>query len=182
MPRTVLVTVTYNGVQDWDEFLAGVLGQDDPDWGLVVVDNASRDGIVERLRDVDDPRVRVVLNDDNVGVAAANNQGIRLALEDGAEHVLIINNDTVLPPGLVRSLLACAKEQDAAMVTPVIPYDEDRDRIWYGGGTFLRRAVCATTTRTGASRSPRSARSRSRPGTRPRPACSSRGRCSSASG
>jgi GT2 family glycosyltransferase len=139
MPRTVLVTVTYNGVQDWDEFLAGVLGQDDPDWGLVVVDNASHDGTVERLRDVDDPRVHIVLNDENLGVAAANNQGIRLALEEGAESVLIINNDTVLPPGLVRALQGCAKEQDAAMVTPLIAYDEDRERIWYGGGTFLRR-------------------------------------------
>ena len=138
--RTVLVTVTYNGVEDWDEFLAGVRAQDDPDWELVVVDNDSRDGTVERLRAVeDDPRVHVVLNGSNRGVAAANNQGIRRALAGGASEVVLINNDTALPADLLSTLRAARERTGADAVSPLIAFHEDTTHIWYGGGRWKRR-------------------------------------------
>ena len=136
--RTTLVTVTYNGSNDWDDFLAGVLAQDEPDWELVVIDNASTDGIVEQLRAVDDARVHVVLNDENVGVAAANNQGIRNALDGDAGQILLINNDTILPPALLSTMLACREESGAEVVSPLIAFHEDPDHIWYGGGRYKR--------------------------------------------
>lgn len=146
--RTGLVTVTYNGAHDWDEFYRTLLAQDDEDWCLVVVDNASSDGTVDLLRGCTDPRVQVILNDTNVGVAAGNNQGIRAALDAGAEQVLLINNDTALPPDLLSSLHDCRERTGAAAVTPLIAFHEDPGHIWYGGGEF-RRATGVANVHTG---------------------------------
>ncbi len=42
---------------------------------------------------------------ENSGFAGGNNTGIRYALKRGAEFVLLLNNDTVVSPGLVKEML-----------------------------------------------------------------------------
>ena len=70
---------------------------------VIVVDNASGDGSVEAVR-ATHPWVRLLPLDANVGFARANNHGLRVAR--GA-HVLLLNPDTLLPPG---ALAACLRE------------------------------------------------------------------------
>ena len=67
---------------------------------VVVVDNDSRDGTVEAVRK-QFPGVTVLGNTDNLGFSRACNQG--LAVADG--DVLLLNPDTVLPPGALRDSL-----------------------------------------------------------------------------
>ena len=67
---------------------------------VVVVDNDSRDGTVEAVR-AQFPEVTVLGNTDNLGFSRACNQG--LAAADG--DVLLLNPDTVLPPGALRASL-----------------------------------------------------------------------------
>lgn len=59
---------------------------------VVIVDNGSADGSVEMLREKF-PQVKLITNAENEGFSKANNQGIRFALENGAEHILLLNND-----------------------------------------------------------------------------------------
>mgnify|MGYP003110814356 FL=1 len=76
---------------------------------IIVVDNDSGDEVTEKLKEVAEAgggKVRLVLNDENVGLAAAQNQGIRLALEDGADWVLLLDDDSVPDAGMVEALLA----------------------------------------------------------------------------
>ena len=74
-------------------------------WEVVVVDNASEDGIPEYLRILTaaDSRVRVVLNGSNLGFAAACNIGARVAVGD---VLVFLNNDTAVVPGWLDSLIA----------------------------------------------------------------------------
>jgi len=76
-----------------------------PDAGVVVVDNASGDDslavFAEQL-----PGTTVVVNDRNAGYAGGNNAGIEAALSDGADAVLVLNNDVVVTPGCVEALTA----------------------------------------------------------------------------
>jgi O-antigen biosynthesis protein len=69
-----------------------------------VVDNASTDGTPEKLRALErhDDRLRVVLNDTNLGFAAGNNVGMRLAR---GEYLVLANNDIVFTRGWVRDLI-----------------------------------------------------------------------------
>lgn len=57
---------------------------------VLVVDNASTDGTVAMVRS-EFPEVRLVVNSTNLGFAAANNQGMRLA---EGNYVMLLNPDT----------------------------------------------------------------------------------------
>jgi len=103
-PLVSVVVVTYGGLDLTRDCLESLLERETwPRFEAIVVDNASDDGTPEYLRALAerDPRIRVVLNSDNRGFAAANNQGIALSR---GEIVVLLNNDTVVPPGLLRRL------------------------------------------------------------------------------
>ena len=76
---------------------------------IIVVDNDSGAVVTGKLKDAaaaDGSKIRLLLNDGNVGLAAAQNQGIRLALEEGADWVLLLDDDSVPDAGMVDALLA----------------------------------------------------------------------------
>jgi len=79
-------------------------------WEAIVVDNASTDGSPDRVRD-EHPDVRLIRNDRNRGLAAANNQGITAS---AAAFVLICNPDIVVQPGAVDALLDLLHRRPAA--------------------------------------------------------------------
>ena len=78
---------------------------------IVVVDNASTDDSVAAARRI--PGVRVIEMGRNAGFAAANNAGIRAS--DGA-LLLLLNSDTLVPPGALDQLIARLAETPAAAV------------------------------------------------------------------
>lgn len=59
---------------------------------VLVVDNASSDGTVESVRNKF-PEVVVIANSQNLGFAAANNQGIE---KSQSEYILLLNPDTII--------------------------------------------------------------------------------------
>lgn len=77
-----------------------------------------------------------VFNNANLGVAAGNNQGIKLALKDGCSHILLANNDTVVPRMSVARLLASLTEHGAQAVSPKIYFHGEGRVLWYAGAPF----------------------------------------------
>ena len=68
---------------------------------IVVVDNGSADGSAEAAAAT--PGVRLIALPTNVGFAAANNAAIRAS---GGELILLLNSDTIVPPGAIDGLVA----------------------------------------------------------------------------
>ena len=84
---------------------------------VIVIDNNSSDGSVEMVKRRF-PDARLVDNRENLGFGAAHNQGIRMS---NGRHVLILNPDTKLLPGCLRSLLSFLEEHvDVGAVGPKI--------------------------------------------------------------
>jgi len=75
----------------------------DPDqaWDIVVVDNASRDGTAEMVR-VEFPRVRLIVNRENLGFGRANNLALRRVDTD---YALLLNSDAELTANAVNECL-----------------------------------------------------------------------------
>jgi GT2 family glycosyltransferase len=100
-----------------------------PKFEVIVVDNASDPEVVEYLvsRAETDPRVRLILNEDNHGFAKANNQGIEAATS--AEYVVLLNNDTIVVPGWLFGLTRYLRNEQIGMVGPVTSFAGNEARI-----------------------------------------------------
>ncbi len=104
MAHTELVSVTivtYNSGRFIKRCLESVLAQGYRHKEVIVVDNNSTDGTQAILEQYED-RCRVVINERNVGFAAAQNQAIALARGD---WVLALNPDVLLTPSFMEALL-----------------------------------------------------------------------------
>ncbi|MGQ9840674.1 MAG: glycosyltransferase family 2 protein [Anaerolineae bacterium] len=73
-----------------------------PTTEIIVVDNASTDGSAEMVA-AEFPAVRLIRNATNVGYARGNNIGIAAST---GRYVLLLNSDTVVPPGALEALVA----------------------------------------------------------------------------
>ncbi len=133
-PRPYAVTVNWNRAEDTIECVSSLI-QGSPTTKIIVVDNGSEDGSVAILRQTI-PGLEVLENSENQGYAKGINHGIMRALEMGATHVLLINNDAVTRPGMVETLLqALERHPHAGIVGPKIFY-YGTDVMWFKGGRF----------------------------------------------
>lgn len=118
-PKLSIVVVTYNNVALTRGCIDSLIRNTTwPNYELIIVDNASSDDSRNYLRFLarTRPNVRILLNDRNLGFAAANNQGLELA--DG-DFLLLLNNDTVVPRGWVDPLLRHLQDPAIGLVGPV---------------------------------------------------------------
>lgn len=93
---------------------------------IIVVDNASRDGSADMVRQRF-PAVNVIESGANRWFSGGNNLGLRAAQ---GEYALILNPDTILPPGALAMLVAYLDEHPAVgAVTP---------RMTFADGTLQR--------------------------------------------
>lgn len=59
---------------------------------VILIDNASSDSSVKKIRE-EFPQVQLIENQENVGFAKANNQGMRIAT---GRYILLLNSDTIV--------------------------------------------------------------------------------------
>lgn len=113
-----IVVVTYDGLTFTRLCLESVLCNTEGDFELIVVDNGSKDETVEYLASLAqaNARVRTLLNGRNLGFPAACNQGASLAR---GEHLVLLNNDTMVPPGWLPRMLAHLRNAGVGLVGPV---------------------------------------------------------------
>lgn len=128
-----IVTITYNSAHVIVPFMESVLNQTHKDFKLYIIDNISGDNTIQLIEQYTDPRIVLVRNQKNVGVAAGNNQGMRLAMEAGCPYVMLLNNDVEFELTLFEKLLSAMERCGHALITCKMMYDSEKDRIWYAG-------------------------------------------------
>lgn len=108
---------------------------------VVVVDNASTDDAIERIR-ARWPQVAVVRNHDNAGFTGGHNRGIAHARAEGADFIVLLNQDALVKPGCIRAMveLACA-EPRVGLISPVVYFEDRTDRIQFSGSWIDRRRL-----------------------------------------
>jgi len=135
--RIGIITVTYNSGGVLENFLRSLDAQTHKEFLLYAVDNASRDSTLDQLRAWGDPRLRIIANPVNIGIAEGNNQAIRAALAEGCDYILFLNNDVEFEPETFATMVADLDRFECALLAPKILY-EDGVHIWSAGGTFKR--------------------------------------------
>ena len=121
MRGLAIVILNYNTRDLLDACLTSLCEQRDVDFAVCVVDNASSDGSADRVAQKH-AWVDLIRNAENNGYAAGNNLGLRHYgyPEDGiARYVMLLNPDTIVPPGALRGLIDFADAHpDVGIVGP----------------------------------------------------------------
>ncbi|MCX7722886.1 MAG: glycosyltransferase family 2 protein [Verrucomicrobiae bacterium] len=105
---------------------------------IVVVDNGSRETDLLRLKELafQQPAILVYQMGYNAGFTKANNAGIKIALEKGADFVWILNNDTEVRPDAIDMFLRAFIENDLdranTVLSSIITY-ADGKTVWSNG-------------------------------------------------
>lgn len=98
-----IVTLSWNAPTFTKIALDSIRAQTPEPYEVIVVDNGSKPETLEFLRSIDDPHVRVIYNEKNLGFGRGNNIGLAHAR---GEYVVILNNDVVVTEGWLDGLLA----------------------------------------------------------------------------
>lgn len=122
------VIVNYRTPQFLLDCLPGLLSELEPmNAAVLIVDNNSGDDSVAMLNSwIDDhkaaDRVKLIRSDKNSGFAGGNNTGIKARR---AKHYLLLNSDTIVRPGSIRTLLQTAAQYpEAGLYSPRLEWSD----------------------------------------------------------
>ena len=135
-PLVSILVLNWNGEAFLSECLDSLLAQTYPRLELIVVDNASTDRSVPLIRERYGDRVRLIVNETNLGFAAGNNVGI--AASCGA-YVLLINNDAAAGPGWAEALVREAETDPRVGMCASKIVTHDDPRVIDSAGLLLSR-------------------------------------------
>lgn len=130
-----LVTVgipVYNGEAFIRRAVDSALAQTYADIEVLVVDNASTDGTLEAIAGIDDPRLRVLRNDSNIGAGPNWN---RVLAEARGDYVKLLSADDLLTPECIsEQVMGMESSDEIVLVTAKrLVIDKDDDRIGVRG-------------------------------------------------
>lgn len=120
------IVVVTHGAWSWTErALAAAAAHTDVPHEIIVVDNASPDGTVGKIRERF-PAVRLLVNDANAGFGTANNQAVQIAR---GSVLAFVNSDAVVPAGWVEPLLAALQRPGVGTVVPALVNEDGTMQI-----------------------------------------------------
>ncbi|MBR6478090.1 MAG: glycosyltransferase family 2 protein [Lachnospiraceae bacterium] len=102
MAEITVVIPNYKGIKFIEDCLSSLYAQEEgtPSFEVLVVDNASKDGSVELIREKF-PKTRLICLEENTGFCHAVNVGIQ---NSDSPFVLLLNNDTKVYPDFIKRL------------------------------------------------------------------------------
>jgi len=158
MTKVFVTILNYNGNRDTRECLQSLeqLTVTNFELNVVVVDNASKEKFTEDKK-YQNFNLKIIRSELNLGFSGGQNLGIKFALENGADYVVILNNDVIVDKNLIVELLKTFKIENCGIVSPKIYFAKGRefhkDRyqqnelgkvIWYAGGQMDWQNVIAS--------------------------------------
>ncbi len=100
------------------------------------MDNGSIDGSEAILRERF-PKIDLIQTGQNLGFTGGNNAGMRYALKNGADYIILLNNDTIVDGEFVAELVKVAEtDESIGMLIPKIYFHDRPDVVWYAGAFF----------------------------------------------
>jgi GT2 family glycosyltransferase len=137
-PRIGIVLVNLNSYDDTSLCLRSLAQMTYPNAEVIVVDNGSRDHSGVRLQH-EFPTAIHIRSDENLGFTGGNNIGIQHAMQSGCDHVLLLNNDTIVTPDFLQPLAGRLESDPTIAATSGKIYYAPQSRggennvIWYAG-------------------------------------------------
>ncbi|MGH4049870.1 MAG: glycosyltransferase family 2 protein [Clostridium sp.] len=126
-----IVLVNYNGEKFQNDCIRTIKEMTYRNYEIFVVDNNSKDQSIKTLKEKYSD-VNIIETGENCGVAKGNNIGIKKALENGCEYILLLNNDTEVDKEMLSNLIK--KSNKNTLVTCKMYFFNNKEKIWCAGG------------------------------------------------
>lgn len=160
-PKVAIIVLNWNGWRDTIECLESIYLVNYPNYEVIVVDNGSSDNSVHQIEQwahakglsmaklcpeeikekasasshlSESDGLALLQLSENLGYTGGNNIGIKYALNNRAEFVLVLNNDTIVDPEFLQPLVeAVLSDQYVALVGSVI-CNYPAGSVYFAGG------------------------------------------------
>lgn len=101
MCKVAAIIVSYNPDSNLFDSINLLLNQVEK---VIIVDNGSKEKYVKYIKSINEDKIEIILNKENLGVATALNIGVRKALENGYEWMLTMDQDSKASPDMVKKM------------------------------------------------------------------------------
>lgn len=120
-PAVYVLVINWNGMEHVDTCFRSLMESSYSNVQFILLDNGSNDGsdtyVEERFGE--DARVKVLRLGENLGWGGGNNAGLHRAMDEGADYVLLLNNDTWSAPDALEELVRLAEANpNAGAIAP----------------------------------------------------------------
>ena len=120
MKKTAIIILTFNG-QKYLPALLGSIFKSEPvsvKQEIIVIDNSSDDDTISWIKQ-NYPQVTLLEQPKNLGFSAGNNIGIKYAIDNGFDYVMLLNQDTIVSQGYLDKLVESIESDNSiAAVQP----------------------------------------------------------------
>ena len=125
-----VLIVNWERPGDTIECIRSVMNSQRVAYSILLVDNGSRDDSVARLNHLY-PGTEVIRLPSNLGFAGGYNAGIKRFLASDSDYVFLLNNDTVIYPNTITTLVEGMQEWDVTV--PKINFYDSPGIVWAAG-------------------------------------------------
>ncbi len=117
--KVFVIIVTYKGKQWYDRCFSSLRESTIP-VRMVVVDNTPGENDAEYIKS-HYPEIHLIKTNENLGFGRANNLGMRYALDNGCDYVLLLNQDTWLDSSdaIEKLVYIAERHADFGIVSPI---------------------------------------------------------------
>ena len=141
--KVAAVVVVFGPDDRFRKLLLSLVEQANKVWVIDNQPNYAFDKYLKGQKPCHRNNITLIENKKNVGLAAAQNQGIKLALEDGVDWVLLLDQDSILDKDFVKNMLKAGhkykNKKNIGFLTPRHEFDDGSPSVpTYSKGLFLR--------------------------------------------
>jgi GT2 family glycosyltransferase len=115
--KVLIIVVAYNG-ENYLERLFNSIDRFEPDADVIVIDNNSKDSSVKIIEK--HGKIKLIQLDENKGFGAANNIGLKYAIDNEYHYVFLFNQDTYLTESIFKELIKISiLENNCCVISPL---------------------------------------------------------------
>ena len=110
MTLVSIITPCYNSSQFLKETIASVMNQTFTDWEWLITDDCSSDHSVEIIKSIQDPRIKLILSEENKGAGHARNRSLEKA---SGRYITFLDADDFWEPEFLNEMLSFMQKERA---------------------------------------------------------------------
>ncbi|GAI88318.1 unnamed protein product, partial [marine sediment metagenome] len=122
LPKVYIIILNWNGLQDTVECLESLKKITYQNCKILIIDNGSKIDEAKILKDKFGDFIETIRSDKNLGFAGGNNIGFDYALDNNADMILILNNDTIVNPDFLEKMVSKMESNIGMVACKVLNY------------------------------------------------------------